>query len=126
MRIKSLPIASAVFLVIAMTIQFVLSYQRSKSDIMERIDSKMELAQKDVIYELHDMCDAVSDIASYLPQNGKDTVALYNHIETVLWRFPYLYSCYFCYTPNYFPDQGRHYAVCAARANKDSICSYQL
>ena len=126
MRIKSLPIASAVFLVIAMTIQFVLSYQRSKSDIMERIDSKMELAQKDVIYELHDMCDAVSDIASYLPQNGKDTVALYNHIETVLWRFPYLYSCYFCYTPNYFPNQGRHYAVCAARANKDSIISYQL
>ena len=126
MRIKSLPIASAVFLVIAMTIQFVLSYQRSKSDIMERIDCKMELAQKDVIYELHDMSDAVSEIASYLPRNGKDTVALYNHIETVLWRFPYLYSCYFCYTPNYFPNQGRHYAVCAARANKDSIISYQL
>ena len=60
MRIKSLPIASAVFLVIAMTIQFVLSYQRSKADIMERIDGKMELAQKDVIYELHDMSDAVS------------------------------------------------------------------
>lgn len=126
MRIKYLPIASAVFLVIAMTIQFVLSYQRNKADIKDRINYKMELAQKDVIFELYDMVDAVSEIASYLPRNGKDTVALYNHIETVLWRFPYLYSCYFCYTPNYFPDQGKHYAVCAFRATQDSIISYHL
>ena len=126
MRIKSLPIASAVFLVIAMTIQFVLSYQRNKADIKDRIDYKMELAQKEVIFELYDMVDAVSEIASYLPQNGKDTTALYNHMETVLRRFPYLYSCYFCYTPNYFPDQGKHYAVCAFRASQDSIISYHL
>lgn len=126
MRMKYLPIASAVFLVIAMTIQFVLSYQRNKADIKDRINYKMELAQKDVTFELYDMVDAVSEIASYLPRNGKDTVALYNHIETVLWRFPYLYSCYFCYTPNYFPDQGKHYAVCAFRASQDSIISYHL
>lgn len=123
---KYLPIASAVFLVIAMTIQFVLSYQRNKADIKDRINYKMELAQKDVTFELYDVVDAVSEIASYLPRNGKDTVALYNHIETVLWRFPYLYSCYFCYTPNYFPDQGKHYAVCAFRASPDSIISYHL
>lgn len=109
-----------------MTIQFVLSYQRNKADIKDRIDYKMELAQKEVIFELYDMVDAVSEIASYLPQNGKDTTALYNHMETVLRRFPYLYSCYFCYTPNYFPDQGKHYAVCAFRASQDSIISYHL
>ncbi len=126
MRMKYLPIVSIVFLVIAMLIQFVLSYQRNKSDIKELIDFKMELAQKDIIFELYDMTDAVGEIASYLPQNGKDTVALYNHIETVLRRFPDLYSCYFCYIRNYFPDQGRHHAVCALRKGNDSIISYHL
>ena len=116
----------ALFLVIAMTLQFVLSYQRNKADVMERIDYKMELAQKDVIYELHDMCDAVSDIATYLPQYIQDTTTQHQMIESVLWRYPNLYSCYICYIPHYFPNQGKRYAVCATHIQKDSIISYHF
>ena len=126
MKMKYLPILSALFLVIAMTIQFVLSYQRNRADIMERIDYKMELAQKDVIHELHDMSDAVSDIATYLPQYINDTTTQHQMVESVLWRYPNLFSCYICYIPYYFSNQGKHYAVCAMRINKDSIVSYNL
>ncbi len=126
MRYRWLPIAGALFLVIAMTIQFVLSYQRNRADITERIDYKMELAQKDVIYELHDMCDAVSDIATYLPQYIQDTTTQHQMIESVLWRYPNLFSCYICYVPHYFPNQGEYYAICAAHIQKDSIISYHF
>ncbi|MBQ9339671.1 MAG: SpoIIE family protein phosphatase [Paludibacteraceae bacterium] len=125
MKIKYLPIVGAVFLVIAMTIQFVLSYRRNKEDIMERIDHKMEMAQKDVTSELYDMSDAVSEIASYLPQHAKDTTTQYELFSTVLWRFPDLYSCYFFYKPNHFPNQTRHVGIGLRRAGKDSIIHYR-
>lgn len=114
----------ALFLVIAMTIQFVMSYHRTKADVMERIDYKMELAQKDVISELHDMCDAVSDIATYLPQYIQDTTTQHQMIESVLWRYPNLFSCYFHYAPDYIHRPSSRIAVGALRAGKDSIVSY--
>ena len=53
MKKKSLPIVSAIFLVVAMTVQFIVSYQREKKDLISQIEYKMELAQKDFIFEMY-------------------------------------------------------------------------
>ena len=51
MKFNRLPIVSAAFLIVAMTIQFVMSYHREKVELEERIQYKMELAQKDFFFE---------------------------------------------------------------------------
>ena len=127
MRIKkSLPIVSAVFLVIAMTTQFFVSYSRNKADIKNRITYKMDLASKDFLLEVYDMPEATAEIVHFLPDCVNDTAGLYAIIENVLWRFPDLFSCYVCYVPNYFPEQGERYAVCAQRISRDSIINYHF
>ena len=126
MKIKSLPILSAVFLVIAMTVQFVMSYSRNKADIEERINYKMELAGKDFMFEVYDMPEATAEIVHFMPDYADDSAGLYNLMENVLWRFPDLFSCYVCYVPDYFPEQGERYAVCAQRITRDSIISYHF
>ena len=48
MKIKVLPIISALFLVIAMAIQSAVSYHHIKENLVSRIQNRMELAQKAV------------------------------------------------------------------------------
>ena len=50
MKNKYLPIASAVFLLVAMTVQFFVSYHREKEELVDQIEYKMELAQKDFVF----------------------------------------------------------------------------
>ena len=49
-RGRILPIACAAFLVVAMIVQFYVSYSREKKDLMQQMEYKMELAQKDFIF----------------------------------------------------------------------------
>lgn len=123
---KYLPIASAVFLIVAMTVQFVVSYQRNKNDLEERIHYKMELAQKDFLFEVYDMHDATSEIVHFMPDYLENPNDINSLMEIVLWRFPDLYSCYVGFVPDYFPAQGESYAVCAEHVTKDSIISYRF
>ena len=58
MKIKVLPIISALFLVIAMAIQSAVSYHHIKENLVSRIQNRMELAQKDILSEVYDMYEA--------------------------------------------------------------------
>ena len=60
MKQKFLPIVCAVFLAIAMTVQFFVSYNREKNDLMQQMEYKMDLAQKDFLFEVYDMHDMIA------------------------------------------------------------------
>ena len=121
MRTKYVPIIAAIFLVIAMMVQFGLSYHRNEKGLLRRIDFKMELAQKDVLFKVYDMSNATAELVHFLPDNGKDSTALYTLLENVLWRFPDLFSCYICYEPYHFSPKEEIYSVCAIRGENGSI-----
>ncbi len=48
MKVKVLPIISALFLVIIMAIQSAVSYHHTKENLLHQIEDRMELAQKDI------------------------------------------------------------------------------
>ena len=77
MRSRLLPIVCAVFLVIAMTVQFFVSYSREKADLMQQMEYKMELAQKDFIFEMYDMHEATDEIMHYFPEFNDDRDEIY-------------------------------------------------
>ena len=88
MRSRLLPIVCAVFLVIAMTVQFFVSYSREKADLMQQMEYKMELAQKDFIFEMYDMHEATDEITHYFPEfdDNKDKIEFIKEISKTDFR----------------------------------------
>ena len=123
-RRKILPIAGAVFLVIAMTVQFFVSYSREKANLMQQMEYKMELAQKDFIFEMYDIHEATDEITYYFPEFDDGNDEIYALLETVLWNFPDLYSCYVTFLPECSPTPGQWSCPTAFRVNKDSVITY--
>ena len=124
MKIKPLPIISALFLVVAMTIQFFVSYRREKKNVETLIENRMELAEKKFLYELYDMYEAADEISHFFPEFSKDGEELFGMLTTVLRRFPNLYCCYVSFLPECTPERGKRYAPCAFRVKGDSIVVY--
>ena len=124
MNRKSLPIVCAAFLVIAMAVQFIVSYSREQADLMKQMEYKMELAQKDFIFEMYDMHEATDEIMHYFPEFDDDKDEIYALLETVLWNYPTLYSCYVTYLPECSPTPGQWYGPTAFRVNEDSVITY--
>lgn len=124
MKIKILPIISALFLVIAMAIQSVVSYRQKKENLVNRIENRMELAQKDILSEVYDMFEATDEVTYFFPKFCSDRDDLLSMLKTVLGRFPNLYCCYVSFLPDYSPEKGKLYAPCAFRERDSSIVAY--
>ena len=124
MKKKALPIVCAVFLVIAMTVQFFVSYSREKADLMKQIELKMDLAQKDFIFEVYDMHEATDEITHFFSEFEDNKDELYALLETVLRHYPGLYCCYVTYPPESSLYRGQWSCPTAFRVQGDSIITY--
>jgi len=126
MKIKILPIISALFLVVAMAIQSAVSYNREKNSLVNLIENRMELAQKDFIYEVYDMYEVTDEISDFFPDFCEDTKELYSMLESVLERFPDLYCCYVAFLPECAPEKGNRFAPSAFRERDNSVIAYDF
>ncbi len=106
-----------------MTVQFFVSYSREKTDLMRDMEYKMELAQKDFIFEMYDMHEATDEITHFFPEFD-DEKELYSLLERVLQHYPALYSCYITYLPECSPIPGKWSCPTAFRVKEDSIITY--
>lgn len=121
MKIKNLPIVSALFLVIAMAIQSAVSYNREKQSMENDINNRMELAQKNFMFEVYDMYEVTDEITDFFPEFGSNPDDLFSMLETVLERFPNLYCCYVGFLPEYSPEKGKPFVPTAFRERNGSI-----
>ena len=124
MKKKSLPIVAAVFLVVAMTVQFVVSYNREKRNLMQQMEYKMELTQKAFLFEMYDMHEATDEITHYYPEFDENKYRIFALLQTVLWNYPDLYCCYVTFLPECSPIPGQWSCPTAFRVNADSVITY--
>ena len=124
MKMKKLSIVSVVFLVVAMAIQFAVSYNRERASLENDIERRMELAEKEFVFEVYDMYDATDEITYFFPELNDNPTELYSMLTTVLGRFQNLYSCYVAFVPDAVRGRERLFAPCAFRAQGDSIAAY--
>lgn len=54
MKFRTLPIVAVLFIAAAMVVQFLISSSVEKEHLREVVEYKMQLAQKDFLYELYD------------------------------------------------------------------------
>ena len=124
MKMKILPIISALFLVIAMAILSAVSYHREKESLVNHIEDRMEVAQQDFMFEVYDMYEVTDEIAHFFPEFCSNQSDLFSMVETVLGRFPDLYCCYVGFLPEYSLKKGKPYLPSAFRENGDSIVAH--
>ena len=124
MKMKKIPIVSVIFLVVAMTIQSAVSYNRERASLESDIGRRMELAEKDFVFEVYDMYDATDEITHFFPELCDNSAELYSMLTTVLGRCPNLYCCYVAFVPRAVPGRNGMFSPCAFRAEGDSIITY--
>ena len=120
MKMKYLPIVSAAFLILAMTIQFFVSYRSEKKRVIERIDSEIELAQKDFIFELYDIQDAGEEMQSYVLRHIDEPLKLLHQTRVTLRRYPDILACYVSFRPGFYDEEDYWFCPCSWRKG-DSI-----
>ncbi len=121
---KKLSIVSVVFLVVALAIQFAVSYNRERTNLENDIERRMELAEKDFVFEVYDMYDATDEITYFFPELCDNTEELYSMLKTVLGRFQNLYGCYVAFVPDSLHGRERRFSPFASRAEGDSISAF--
>ena len=121
---KKLSIVSVVFLVVAMAIQFAVSYNRERTNLENDIERRMELAEKDFVFEVYDMYDAMDKITYFFPELCDNTEELYSMLKTVLGRFQNLYGCYVAFVPDSLHGRERRFSPYASRVEEDSISAF--
>ena len=124
MKMKKIPIVNVIFLVVAMTIQSAVSYNRERASLESDIGRRMELAEKDFVFEVYDMYDATDEITHFFPELCDNSAELYSMLTTVLGRSPNLYCCYVAFVPRAVPGRNGMFSPCAFRAEGDSIITY--
>ncbi len=124
MKMKKLSIVSVVFLVVAMAIQFAVSYNRERTNLENDIERRMELAEIDFVLEVYDMYDATDEITYFFPELCDNTEELYSMLTTVLGRFQNLYGCYVAFVPDSLHGRERRFSPFASRAQGDSISAF--
>ena len=69
MRYRYIPIFAALFLIIGLVVQFVMSYRQAVRQVQENIDLKTQIAHEKVLFELYDAYDVVEQMKHVVADN---------------------------------------------------------
>lgn len=116
MKFRVLPIVAIVFIAAAMVIQFVISASLEKEHVREVVEYKMQLAQKDFLYELYDFHHNADQMRQFVLEHPDDSQALLEETRLELNRYPDIDNMFIKFAPgiyrgteyNYFPRSYRY------------------
>lgn len=120
MNMKYFPIVGAAFLVVAMAIQFLVSYRSEKERVIESIDMEIKLAEKDFFFEIYDIQAAGEEMMGFVRHHMDDKDRIQQQTRITLHRYPDVLACYVSFRPGYYDDDDYWYCPCSWR-KADSI-----
>ena len=122
MRYRYLPILAALFLVISMAVQFVMSYRQAARNVQENIDLKTQIAHEKILFELYDAYDVVDLMKHFVADNVAQPDNILKGTRDLLKRYPSCYTVGVSFPENFYPAKGKWFSPCSYRLN-DSIIS---
>ena len=122
MKYKYIHISAALFLIVSMAVQFVLSYQRTMSNVQDNIDLKTQVAYEKILFELYDTYEVTDLMKQYVDNNLTDPDIMLKGTSDLLERYPSFYCLHVDFSECYYPEKGKWYSPVLYRLN-DSIIS---
>ena len=87
-------VLAALFLIVALAVQFVLSYRQARLQVQERIDLKTQIAHENILFELYDAYEAVDQMESLVREHLNQPDELLKGTYPMLKRYPKFFNCY--------------------------------
>ena len=113
---------AALFLVISMAVQFVMSYRQAARNVQENIDLKTQIAHEKILFELYDAYDVVDLMKHFVADNVAQPDNILKGTRDLLKRYPSCYTVGVSFPENFYPAKGKWFSPCSYRLN-DSIIS---
>lgn len=120
MRYRYIHIVAALFLILGMGAQFVVSYRQARLHIQERIDLKIQIAHEKVLFELYDAYEVVEHMEHFVEDNMSEPDNMLKGTYDLLKRYPSCYTVGVCFPESYYPQKGKWFGPFSYRLN-DSI-----
>ena len=120
MRYRYIHILAAVFLLVGMGVQVVVSYQRATRHVQEKIDLQMQLAQEKLRFVLYDAYDVAVRLEDFIKDEMKQPEDLLEETHAILKHYPQLFTCYVAFPEYQYPKKGKWCGMTSYRSG-DSI-----
>ena len=121
MRYRYIHILAAVFLLVGMGVQVVVSYRRATRHVQEKIDLQMQLAQEKLLFELYDAYDGVVRLGDFIEDEMKRPEDLMAETKAIIKHYPQFYGCYVAFPEYRYPDKGKWCCPCSWRDKDTTI-----
>ena len=125
MKFRILPIVAIVFIAAAMVIQFVISSSLEKEHVREVVEYKMQLAQKDFLYELYDFHHSAEQMKHFILNRPNDPQALLQETRLILNRYPDIANMFVKFAPGVYRGNEYNYFPRTYRFNGQTITTAQ-
>lgn len=124
-RYRYVHILAALFLIVGMAVQFVVSYHQARRYMQENIDLKTQIAHEKILFELYDAYEVVDQLEQFVMDNLSRPNRMIKETSDILERYPSFFSCYVSFRPYYYPEEGKWFSPCSFRLN-DTIKNVML
>ena len=104
-RFKYIHVIAALFLLLGMGVQSYVSYSRAQSQLHEKMDLEMQIAQEKLRFELYDALEAWAELEDVVKKHLDQPETITHKTEEILNRYPTFYACYVAFPPYYFPQE---------------------
>ena len=122
MKYRYIHISAALFLIVGMAVQFILSYRQTMHHVQENIDLKTQVAHEKILFELYDAYDVIDLMKRYVAENVSHPDNMTKGTRDLLERYPNFYCLHVDFPEYFYPEKGKWFSPCSYRLN-DSITS---
>lgn len=125
MKFRLLPIVAIVFIAAAMVIQFAISSSLEKEHVREVVEYKMQLAQKDFLYELYDFHHSAEQMKRFVLEHPDQPQELLRETQLVLNRYPDIANMFVKFAPGIYRGKVNNYFPRTYRFNGQIVTTEQ-
>ncbi len=104
-QFKYIHVIAALFLLLGMGVQSYVSYSRAQSQLQEKMDLEMQIAQEKLRFELYDALEAWAEVENEVKKDLNQPERIIPKTDEILRRYPNFYACYVAFPPYYLPQQ---------------------
>lgn len=92
MRYRFIHIIAALFLIVGMAVQFVMSYRQAKLQVQDNIDLKTQIAHEKILFELYDAYEVVDQMQHYVADHISQPNSMLKGSADLLERYPSIFT----------------------------------
>ena len=107
MRYRYIHILAALFLIVGMTVQFVMSYRQARHYVQESIDLKTQIAHEKILFELYDAYEVIDQMEQYVADHLSEPNSMLKGTSDLLKRYPHFFCLHIDFPAYFYPEKGK-------------------